>query len=76
MNKVPDTPPLVRTVIVSSDFDQFVNEVAMKFWNQVALIPHFQHLEPQDYPQVYEAIRKVLKPYKMSPAKPSDAHGA
>ena len=49
-----------------SDFDCFANDITMAVWNCIAELPAFQHLKPTDYPEVYDALRKTLRPYALT----------
>jgi len=49
--------------IAPSDFDGFANDVAMAVWNRITELPEFQHLQPKDFPRLFETIQRVLKLY-------------
>ncbi len=54
--------PLTR--IVSSDFERFATELTMSVWNVLSHLPAMHTLRPQDYPEIYEAVHRSLKPYR------------
>jgi hypothetical protein len=51
------------TRIVSSDFEQFTTELVMSMWNGLSHLPAMHKLKPRDYPEIYEAVLRSLKPY-------------
>jgi hypothetical protein len=60
------SPP---TSIISSDFENFTTDLAMKVWNEMTVIPQFKDLSPKDYPALYETVQKALKPYWVKGAR-------
>lgn len=56
--------------IISSNIDQLASDLAMAVWNHLAGSHHFRHLHPQDYPELYEAVQKSLRPYCAKPDDP------
>ncbi len=63
------------TQIKSADFDRFVSDVAAAVWNRIVTSPAFHELRPQDYPEIYQTIQRVLRPYKvMTDSVPGGCH--
>jgi hypothetical protein len=50
--------------IASSDFEPFATGLAMAVWNALSQLPALYQLRPRDYPEIDEAIRRSLEPYR------------
>ncbi len=58
---------LLKTQIVSSDFDQFASDLAMSVWNRMTQFPQFKDLKPNDYPALFEVVEQTLQRYRVNP---------
>ncbi len=56
--------------IVAPDFEAFVGDLTMKFWNQLREMPEFGGLEMKDFATLFQAMQHALRPYLSTPGHP------
>jgi hypothetical protein len=53
----------LHATILSDNFDLFLTELTMRFWNRIGAETSSGPLTPKDFIQFYEALGKALRPY-------------